>query len=220
MHLYPPRLPSPTRRDDLAGVIRDAVLSAPHATMNEESLLEATRDFISLLEKENIPHVLVGGLAVLQHIEGRNTRDIDLIIAVEDLDRLPDLVLRESNEWFGSGDVGPLRIDFLYTVNPFFAHVAEHHAEERGFLGTRLRCATPEGIILLKLFALPSLYRQGQIDRAALYETDILMLLRHTPIEDVVLENQLQSHMSDTDIRALLEVLADIRTRTANSARF
>jgi len=220
MHLYPPRLPSPTRRDDLAGVIRDAVLSAPHTNMKEESLLAATRDFISSLEKEKIPHVLVGGLAVLQHIEGRNTRDIDLIIAVEDLDRLPGLVLGECNEWFGSGEVGPLRVDLLFTDNPLFAHVAEHHAEDREFVGTRLRCATPEGIILLKLFALPSLYRQGQVDRAALYETDILMLLRHTPLDDVVLVDQLKSHMSVTDIRALLEVLADIRTRIANSTRF
>ncbi len=220
MHVHPPRFPSPTRRDDLAGVIRDAVLSAPHTTMNEESLLTATRDFIAALEREKIPHVLVGGLAVLQHVEGRNTRDIDFIVAVEDLDRLPGLVLRESNEWFGSGDVGPLRVDLLFTANPFFAHVAEHHAEERDFMGTRLRCATPEGIILLKLFALPSLYRQGQIDRAALYETDILMLQRHTPIENAVLEQQLAPHMSSSDIRALLDVLADIQTRMDKSDRF
>ncbi len=220
MSLSPSIKPPLSRCDDLASVIRDAVLSAPHATMNEESLLAATRNFISSLEADKIPHVLVGGLAVLQYIEGRNTRDIDLIIAVEDLDLLPDLVLREKNDWFGSGDVGPLRVDLLFTVNPFFAEVAKKHAEERDFMGTCLRCATPEGIILLKLFALPSLYRQGQVDRAALYETDILMLLRHTPIEDIILEKQLQPHMTPTDIKALLEVLADIRGRIAKSARF
>ncbi|MFV1995090.1 MAG: hypothetical protein ACC661_06610 [Verrucomicrobiales bacterium] len=188
--------------------------------MNEASLLEATRDFISSLEKEHIPHVLVGGLAVLQHVEGRNTRDIDLIIAIEDLDRLPNFVLRERNEWFGSGDVGPVRVDFLFTANPLFAHIAERHAEERDFLGARLRCATPEGIVLLKLFALPSLYRQGQIDRATLYETDILMLLRHTPIDDAVLEEQLRPHLPSSDIRALGEVLAEIRGRISRSSRF
>ena len=220
MSLSPPSLPSPTRSDDLAGVIRDAVLSAPHRIMNEESLLAATRGFISSLEKDEIPHVLVGGLAVLQHIEGRNTRDIDLIIAVEDLERLPGFTLREKNEWFGSGDIGPLRVDFLFTVNPLFAEVAKNHAEERDFMGVCLRCGTPEGIILLKLFALPSLYRQGQIDRAALYETDILMLLRHSPTEDAVLIKQLQPHMRPSDIQALLEVLADIRVRMDKATRF
>ncbi|MFK5924877.1 MAG: hypothetical protein QM496_22080 [Verrucomicrobiota bacterium] len=220
LSLSPPDLYSPTRRDDLAAVIRDAVLSAPHTTMNEEHLLTATRDFISALEKDDIPHVLVGGLAVLQYIEGRNTRDIGLIMAVEDLERLPDLVLHEKNEWFGSADVGPLRVDFLFTDNPFFERIAKEHAEERDFMGTRLRCATPEGIILLKLFALPSLYRQGQIDRAALYETDILMLLRHSPVEDAVLESQLVAYMTATDIKALLEVLAEIRGRMEKATRF
>lgn len=220
MSLSPPNLPSPTRSSDLACVIRDAVLSAPHTIMDEESLLAATRNFISFLGKNKIPHVLVGGLAVLQHIEGRNTRDIDLIMAVEDIDRLPEFVLREKNEWFGSGDIGPLRVDFLFTVNPLFAEIAERHAEELDFMGSHLRCATPEGIILLKLFALPSLYRQGQIDRAALYETDILMLLRHTPIEDAILEKQLRPHMTISDIEALLEVLADIRGRMAKTKRF
>jgi hypothetical protein len=35
----------------------------------------------------------------------------------------------------------------------------------------------------LKLYALPSLYRQFDLDRAALYETDITVLIaRHAPV--------------------------------------
>ena len=37
-----------------------------------------------------------------------------------------------------------------------------------------------EGLLLLKLFALPSLYRQGKIDRVELYEHDVAMLMRHS----------------------------------------
>jgi len=220
MSIVPPALSPPTRRDDLAAVIRDAALSSPHSSMNEEDLLRTTREFIETLATEKIPHVLVGGLAVLQHVEGRNTRDIDLIIAVKDIERLPDFVMRERNEWFGSGDVGPLRVDFRFTENPFFSRIAEVHSEDREFLGTRLRCATPEGIILLKLFALPSLYRQGQIDRAALYETDILMLLRHAPVTDEALLDQLKVHMQATDIQALQDVLTEVRERISKSSRF
>ena len=220
MSIVPPNFSSPTHRDDLAAVIRDATISSPHSSMNEEDLLRTTRDFIATLATKEIPHVLVGGLAVLQHIEGRNTRDIALIFAIEDIDRLPDFVMRERNEWFGSGDIGPLRVDFLFTANPFFSRVAEVHAEERDFLGTQLRCATPEGIILLKLFALPSLYRQGNIDRAALYETDILMLLRHAPVDDETLLDQLKPHMQATDIHALQDVLTEVRERMAKSSRF
>jgi len=211
---------SPTRRSGLAGVIRDAILFSPHPAMNEESLLAAVREFLATLERDRIPHVLVGGLATLQFVEARNTRDIDLIIAVEGLDRLPGFVLRERRDWFATGDCGPLRVDLLFTTNPLFERIAREHSEERAFLEARLRCATPEGIILLKLFALPSLYRQGQVDRAALYETDILLLLRHFPAEDAILLDQLAPHMPPTDIRALEGVLSDIRTRLSNPSRF
>lgn len=211
---------SPTRPDDLAAVVRDAVLGYGEGGMNEEALLAAIRGFLAGMEREGIPHVLVGGLAVLQHVASRNTHGIDLIIAVEDMDRLPDFVLRERNDWSATGDCGPLRVDLLFTANPLFARIAREHAEERDFVGARLRCAMPEGIILLKLFTLPSLYRQGQSDRAALYETDILLLLRHHPLEDPVLLAQLEPHLIPSDIRALQQVLTEIRAGIANARLF
>lgn len=220
MQPVPPQRPSATRPDDLAAVVRDAAIGDPDGGMDEAALLAATRDFVTRLAAEGVPHVLVGGLATLQHVASRNTRDIDLIIAVEDLHRLPGFTLVERNEWFATGDCGPLRVDLLFTANPLFERIAREHSEERTFLDTRLRCATPEGIILLKLFALPSLYRQGQVDRAALYETDILLLLRHYPIEDAVLLGQLTSHMSSSDIRALAGVLSDIRARLDRPGTF
>jgi hypothetical protein len=129
-------------------------------------------------------------------------------------------ILREMNEWFGTGDCGPLRVDLLFTANPLFADVAKKHSQPRTFLDTTLHCATPEGIILLKLFALPSLYRQGSITRADLYETDILQLLRLDPVTDDTLLAQLQPHVSDTDLNALAGVLSDIRSRLSGQNRF
>ena len=220
MTTVPPASPPPARRDDLASVIRDASLPYLAPDMSDANLLETTRRFIRTLESENIPHVLVGGLAVLQYVDGRNTRDIDLIIAAEDLERLPGFLLEEKNDWFATGICGPLRVDLLFTANPLFAHVREHHSEERSFLNARLRCATPQGIILLKLFALPSLYRQGNIDRAALYETDILQLLHHHPLESGTLLNTLAPHMITSDINALRNVLTDIDARLKHAHRF
>jgi len=217
MNPVPPSSPPPTRRDDLGAVVRDACLSYHTTGLDDDQLLETTRQFIKSLESEKIPHVLVGGLALLQYVDGRNTRDIDLIIALVDLARLPGFVLEEKNEWFATGTSGPLRVDLLFTDNPLFAQVWELHSEERTFLNVRLRCATPQGIILLKLFALPSLYRQGNIDRAALYETDILQLLHHQPIAAEVLLTALAPHLMPSDINSLREVLADIQTRLMRS---
>jgi len=218
--LTPPPAPPLRQRDDLAAVLRDAMLSQEGSEMNEEALLDRTRRLLSALAHDGIPHVLVGGLALLQHVEGRNTRDIDLILALEDLPRLPGFALREKNEWFGTGDCGPLRVDLLFTANPLFAEVALRHSAPRQFLGTTLQCATPEGILLLKLFALPSLYRQGQVERADLYETDILQLLRLDPVSDEALLSQLEAHLSASDIKALGELLRDLRGRMDNARRF
>jgi hypothetical protein len=216
----PPSAPSLRRRDDLGAIIRDALIQSQQTAMNEETLLAQTERLIHALSDDGVPHVLVGGLALLQYVDGRNTRDINLIIAVQDLPRLPDFTLREKNEWFGTGDCGPLRVDLLFTTNPLFAEVAKRHAAPRPFLNTTLQCATPEGIILLKLFALPSLYRQGQIERADLYETDILQLLRLVSVTDEQLLLQLKPHLTATDLKALGEVLRDLRERLKSAGRF
>ncbi len=218
--LLPPPAPPLRRSDDLAAILRDALIYQNGPPMNEEILLHQTKSLLAALDSGGIPHVLVGGLALLQYVDGRNTRDIDLILAVQDLPRLPGFVLREKNDWFGTGDCGPLRVDLLFMANPLFAGVAQGHSQPRRFLDTTLNCATPEGIILLKLFALPSLYRQGSIPRADLYETDILQLLRIDPVTDDALLSQLQPHVSDTDLKALADVLGGLRQRISGANRF
>ncbi len=80
----------------------------------------------------------MGGLALLQYVNGRNTRDIDLIFAVDDLPRIPDFTLREKNEWFGTGDCGSLRVDLLFTKNPLFAEIAKNHSAPRSFQRNRV----------------------------------------------------------------------------------
>lgn len=206
------------RPDDPSSVIRDAEI--PYRFDQDAALAAATRRFIDGLHSSGIPHLLVGALAMLQHVDGRTTRDIDLIVAVEDMDKLPGFVLEERNEWFATGTSGPLRIDLLFTANPLFLAVLHQHAETRSLLDVPIRCATPEGIILLKLFALPSLYRQGNAQRAALYETDILQLLLHQPIDLETLLAQLVPHMAASDINDLRSVLADIQQRIGHRNRF
>ncbi len=199
------------RANDPDTVIRDAEI--PYNYDRDAALAAATRRFFSQLSNSGMPHLLVGALAMLQHIDSRTTRDIDLILALEDIEKLPNFTLEERNEWFATGTSGPLRIDLLFTANPFFAGIMERHAETRHLHDFPVRCATPEGIILLKLFALPSLYRQGNVDRAALYETDILQLLHHYPVSHEVLLESLTPFMLGSDIRALRSVLHEIHNR-------
>jgi hypothetical protein len=203
---------------DPASVLREA--EVPYGADNPDELTAATRQLLHQLDENEIPHLLVGAMAMLQHIDGRPTRDIDLIIALDDLGKLPTFQLEESNEWFATGTFGPVRVDLLFTQNPFFAQILTNHSETKLLLDTPIRCATPQGIILLKLFALPSLYRQGNVHRAAIYETDILQLLLLQALDCQSLLTQLQPHMTTSDINALRQVLADIQQRITHRHHF
>jgi hypothetical protein len=211
--LIPPAAGPRQPEQDLPAVVSRARFFSPGSTMDADSLYTSADRLFTLLDEQRIPHVLVGGLALLFHTESRNTEDVDLIMALSDMDALSDLVIEERNEWFAKASFGPLRVDLLFTANPFFALVAADHVEPRSFRGHSLQVATAEGLLLLKLYALPSLYRQGQIARAALYETDLALLLIAHPVDDERLLSTLQSHMEDSDVRALADVLRDVRER-------
>ena len=69
-------------------------------------------------------------------------------------------------------------------------------------------CATPEGLILLKLYALPSLYRQSELRRANLYEADLaaLLLAAHPTMEPLF-----QELGTKPCLHPLLAVLSEVR---------
>lgn len=200
-------------RADLSAVVSMARFFSSRSQMDTDSLYASADRLFSLLDTRSIPHVLVDGLAILFHADSRNTEDVDLIVALPDLEALPDLVIEERNEWFARASFGPLQVDLLFTANPLFALVAKEQVEIRTFRGHTLNVATAEGLLLLKLYALPSLYRQGQIARAALYESDLALLLLAHPVNDESLLSRLRPHLIESDIQALGDVLRDVRSR-------
>jgi hypothetical protein len=70
---------------------------------------------------------------------------------------------------------------------------------------------------VLKLFALPSLYRQMDMDRAAIYEADIKMLLaRHKP-EVISLFKVLEPYIPQTDLKELQKIVSEEQQRVTRS---
>jgi hypothetical protein len=70
---------------DIARVLRDAEFGRLQWFGEEpepyDRLYAATARLFDLLAERQVDFVLVGGLAMLQYVTGRNTSDIDLIIA-------------------------------------------------------------------------------------------------------------------------------------------
>jgi hypothetical protein len=134
-------------------------------------------DLFRLLAERRVDYLLVGGLAMLTYVKGRNTKDVDLLLSLEASHEIPELEIRNRQDFFARAQFRSVQVDLLFTFNPLFKTVAEKFATFHSFAELNVPATTVEGLIVLKLYALPSLYRQFQMDRAALYETDITMLI-------------------------------------------
>jgi len=79
---------------------------------------ESMNDFLLLMQQRNIPFVVVGGIALLQHVPGRNTEDLDIILAAPRLAEIPELEVTERNEMFAKASFHGLRVDLRFCEHP------------------------------------------------------------------------------------------------------
>jgi hypothetical protein len=216
--MNPPEASSPDRSVTFldAGRIIElarAANSAKWPIAMESDYGRQMNEFLLLLQRRKIPFVVVGGIALLQYVPGRNTEDLDIILAAPRLLEIPELKVTEQNDMFAKADLKGLRIDLLFFEHPFFNRIACDFSTDRHFSVGSLRTATVEGLVLLKLFALPSLYRQFDLDRAAIYEADLVQLVSRTDCSDSFFLGLLAEFMPASDLRELGAVLLEIRQK-------
>ena len=202
---------------EIGRVLRNAAVfnfkNPSEAIMNADSLLAQVERLFRLLDERRTDYVLVGGIALLTYVEGRNTQDIDLIMALPSLAKIPEIQISSQDLYFAKGQFGELQIDVLLRQNPLFERVAKQYSTVKKFLDRNIRCATVEGLILLKLFALPSLYRQGSFERVGIYENDLGVLIYnfHPDMEPIFKE--LSGYLNDTDMIEARQIIEDIEAR-------
>jgi hypothetical protein len=202
---------------EIGSVLRNAILfnfkNPPEALMNADSLLAQVQQLFDLLEERKADYVLVGGIALLTYVEGRNTQDIDLIMALPSLGKIPEINLTSQDLYFARGRFRELQIDILLTKNPLFDKVARKYSTVKQFLDREIHCATVEGLILLKLFALPSLYRQGSFERVVMYENDLASLLYTFAPKMEPLFKELGRHLNSKDLAEAQQIITDLELR-------
>lgn len=201
----------------IGDVIRNAVVfnikNWLGGKMNADSLIQSVQDFFTLLEERKIDYVLVGGIAILHYIEGRNTQDLDVLMAVSSLEKLPELKVASQDMYFVRASYNQLQIDILLTQNPLFKKVHSQYSKVERFLDRNIPLATVEGLLLLKLYALPSLYRQGNFARVGIYENDIATLLHDYQPDVSSLLRELSQYLNESDMVEIRGVVSDIQNR-------
>jgi hypothetical protein len=209
---------APTR--SIGEIIRRAIVfdfrRPENRAVKTDQLLQDALRFFKLLQERGVDFVLAGGIALLQHVEGRNTEDIDVILDASALADIPGLHVTGDDPAFARASFGEVRIDVLKGSHPLFAQVRKDFSEEREIADLQVRCATPAGLVLLKLYALPSLYRQGNFARVGLYENDVATLLReyHPALEPLLAI--LAKHLSEPDLVELKKIVVELQARFAH----
>ena len=199
------------------GIIFDPRNREKLSSMDFDELMASVPRLFDLLDERGVGYVLVGGIAMRVHVSGRNTQDIDLIVPADALERLPEIQILDRNATFAHGEFGKLHIDFLLGDHELFDVVRHKHATRERFVEREIVCATVEGLLLLKLFALPALYRQGRFSKVEDHEHDIAVLIReYRPTMEPIFA-ELANHLPATDMEEVREIVAGIDRRITES---
>lgn len=183
------------------------------AMPSTEDFLQSVDALFDALTEQDVDYVLVGGIALLSYVEGRNTQDIDLILSRVALESLSNIAIVSENKDFVRGAFDQLQVDILLTQNDLFRQVLEQFSTERQFGERTIRCATVDGLFVLKCYALPSLYRQGDFGRASIYENDLLLLLLNYSVDVDSLLSLLSQHLLATDLAEVESIIGEIQSR-------
>jgi len=194
--------------------LREGPQPAPSAPLPHDAM-----DLFRLLAERHVDYLLVGGLAMLTYVKGRNTKDVDLLMSVAALEKLPELKIEDQKDVFARGKFKSVQVDLLLTINPLFKVVSEKFATKHSFEELSVPTATVEGIILLKLFALPSLSRQLDWERIHVCEGDVKTLLALYKPAMGPLFALLEKHILPTDLKELKKIISNEQQRMARAKR-
>ena len=202
---------------EIGRVLRNAIMfnfnNPSEAIVTADNLLAQVQQLFDLFDQRKTEYVLVGGIALLTYVNGRNTQDIDLIMALPSLAKIPETKFSSQDMYFARGLFGELQIDVLLANNPLFDKVARKFSTVKRFLDREIRCATVEGLILLKLFVLPSLYRQDSFERVGIYENDLASsIYTFNPHVEILLK-ELSGHLNKSDMTEARQIVMDVEAR-------
>ncbi len=180
---------------------------------NGDTFIQTIENLFDTITERKINYLLVGEVALLSYVEGRNTQDINLILSRSELEALPEIAIVEENKDFIRGEFNQLTIDILLTQHRLFNQIIQQFATIRQFGDRSISCVNVEGLVILKFYALPSLYRQGKFDRVSIYENDILLLLLNYSLDLERVLQILSNHLLSSDLEEVKGIAADIESR-------
>jgi hypothetical protein len=140
-------------------------------------LIDTVKRVLEVLEHNQIPYAVIGGLAVSHHAVPRLTQDVDLIVRTEDVGRFRALFpgcYQRGTAVVEVYDIDGTRVDVLPAKLRYQREVVVR-AVPGDIQGTPARVAGVRDLLLLKMFAAPN---RHELDARRADEADITSLLR------------------------------------------
>lgn len=149
-----------------------------------DMLPELVTKFLNLLEEKQVDFAIVGGIAYLAYIQDRNTKDLDILLSVQELEKIIDYVeVTNKDVNFTNANFGGLKIDFLKTSISIFKYVKDHETTRYDFEEGLYPVATINGLILMRFDAIIDLYRKDDFIKAARFECDTQFLIKNYKVD-------------------------------------
>lgn len=177
---------------------------------NPDMLPDSVIKFLGLLEELNVDYCIVGGIAYLAYIQDRNTKDLDVLISVEELDKiLPFVEISSEDVNFVNAVFESLKVDFPKTSNALCKFVKKNQTKNYKFVEGTFPIATVEGLILMHFDAIIDLYQKGGFDKVSRYEWDLPTLTRHYDVDWDSIFNASEEFFTKGQIREFKKMVAD-----------
>jgi len=176
---------------------------------NPDMLPDSVTKFLSLLDELNVDYCIVGGIAYLAYIQDRNTKDLDILISVEELNKiLPFVEISDEDANFTNAAFEGLKVDFLKTSNALFRYVKKNQTIEYEFVEGTFPIATVEGLVLMRFDAIIDLYQKGNFNKVLRYESDLQFLTINYDIDWKFIFNTSEEFFTKGQIREFKKMVA------------
>ena len=175
-----------------------------------DMLPDLVTKFLNLLEEKQVDFCIVGGIAYLAYIQDRNTKDLDILISVTELEKIIDYVeVTNKDVNFTNAKFEGMQIDFLKTSNSVFAYVKEYETTNYNFTEGLYPIATINGLILMRFDAIIDLYQKGKFTKITFYERDLQVLTLNYEIDWEHIWKVSQKFFTDGQINEFKKMVAE-----------
>lgn len=179
-------------------------------SIDYDMLPELVIKFLKLLEEKEVDFAIVGGIAYLAYIQDRNTKDLDILLSVKELEKIIDYVeVINKDENFTNAVFEGMRVDFLKTSNAIFEYVKNHETTEYNFEEGLYPVATVNGLILMRFDAIIDLYQKRQFNKIIRYESDLNFLTINFEIDWKHIWEVSKKFFTDGQIKEFQKMVAE-----------